>query len=268
MSNLTNTTTALDEVRAAMTWQSVSGPPSLKLTFNGLAEPTTLFDELTALGWTIPARPSRPSSAIEWVPDPVAGTEYTLKPWAVRDFRIAPPSAWDRGPNDDNNVATYAILARHCAEVTATEKRLAELKALAPAPEAATNAATPLAAAPAVSATPTPTAAPEAVGAVSPPVSGAPQIVLVGYSGQQLEGFRVARAATNGRKNTVVGWAESPYDADSLFSEPEDRAALAAGAVSAWTVHYSSAPPAAAAGYTYICAVLPNVQADGPKLAK
>ncbi len=79
---------SLSDIEAEVSWMVANRPPEVVLSFEGLHEPEGLWAALTAIGWVVPAMPPRPANAIEWTPDPVAGTDFTVLPWRVSEHRL------------------------------------------------------------------------------------------------------------------------------------------------------------------------------------
>jgi hypothetical protein len=113
----------------------------LQLHYDGRRPPTALLDDLARLGWTVPAPPSRPASAIDWyTPDPLTGERFTVKPWrAVHD--IDPPgrathrSAWTSEHRTVVLQALAPVLGGHQVQVSSPMPELVALvTAAAPAP--------------------------------------------------------------------------------------------------------------------------------------
>lgn len=230
---------ALIPLTASLSWKAGRALPVVALSFDGLNEPTPLFTELASIGWQIPAVPPRPSSAIEWTPDPVAGTDYTVHPWKVEDFLLG------RGPwssDDEERVAAQTIesLRRYAVEIDAPADHLRQVAAQAPA------AAVPVAA-----------------------PSGAPQLVLLGYEGAPHPQFRPVRAETGGRKRVEVPWTECAEAPATVCPSAEARQALASDSAHAWEVHYTTAPAMPAdASQVAVCAAIPGMAVDDKKLNK
>ena len=146
------TTPTIDsEIVAEVSWTVGGRPPEVVLSFQGLAEPVGLFEELRAIGWVVPNMPPRPANAIDWTPDPVAGTDYTVLPWTVTEFRLD-EGAWSVDP-EHVGTRTLDALLNHGGEIEGTSDQItahaasyAERKrTTAPAPAAATPAPAPAA---------------------------------------------------------------------------------------------------------------------------
>lgn len=230
---------ALIPLTAALSWKAGRTLPTVVLSFDGLNEPTPLFSELASIGWQIPAVPPRPSSAIEWTPDPVAGTDYTVHPWKVEDFPLG-RGAWSS--DDEERVAAQTIesLQRYAAEIDGPEALVRKLKAQAPAVTV-------------------PVAAP----------SGAPQLVLLGYEGAPHPQFRPVTAETGGRKRVEVSWTECVESPATVCPSAEAREALASDSAHAWEVDYvADAVMPTDASQVAICASIPGTSVDDKKLNK
>ena len=114
-------------IDAFITWRTGRPAPEVILEFDGLMVPTELLGSLASLGWEIPAVPSPPRTAIEWVPDPVAGTAYTISPWRVTAFVLG-AGGWDRETAATVAVHTLALLERHGASIEAPASLLERLR--------------------------------------------------------------------------------------------------------------------------------------------
>ncbi len=125
--------TISSDIEAEMIWTSAAAPPELTLSFQGLAEPIGLWQQLLALGWEVPPCPPRQGSAIEWVPDPVAGTDYTIRPWRVNEFHLR-EGQWDQEVNATVGASTYHILRQFDAKITGTPSQLKQLRTLEQSP--------------------------------------------------------------------------------------------------------------------------------------
>ena len=230
---------ALIPLTASLSWKAGRAVPVVALSFDGLNEPTPLFTELASIGWEIPAVPPRPSSAIEWTPDPVAGTDYTVHPWKVEDFMLG-RGAWSS--DDEERVAAQTIesLQRYAAEIDAPADHLRQVAAQTPS-------------------TPMPVAAP----------SGAPQLVLLGYDGAPHPQFRPVTAETGGRKRVEVPWTECAESPGTVCPSAEAREALASDSKHAWEVHYvADAAMPTDASQVAVCAAIPGMSVDDKKLNK
>lgn len=255
------------DIAAEMIWTASSAPPEVTLSFQGLAEPIRLWQQLMALGWEVPPCPPRPGSAIEWVPDPVAGTDYTIRPWRVNEFRLG-EGQWSREVGATIGATTYQILREFDATITGTEGPLAQLRAHEEAQAAK--------AAPIPSPTPTaaeeptsssPQAAPTAEAATTPPAAAVQQTVVFLETSQdaaeQHAEILTAWTAVVGRSKTTVLWSElaiTPSISAAEFNQ------LVAASNGAWLL--DGDVPTAGAGQAIFRMIVPGADAGDAKLAK
>ncbi len=111
------------EVHAVLEAGSLSRPPLVSLSFQGLAEPTSLFTDLESLGWVIPSRPPRPASAIDWSTPDENGNAFTVRGYRVDDFRPQ-PGVWPTATRSRIGALTVAVLQRHKVTIHADEAYL------------------------------------------------------------------------------------------------------------------------------------------------
>lgn len=72
---------------------SQGGVTWLELSYDGLAPPTALFDDLAMIGWQPPVPAPPPRSAVDWsTPDEATGQRFTIRPYRVTDQRVDPPA--------------------------------------------------------------------------------------------------------------------------------------------------------------------------------
>ena len=116
MSSVVEVDDASQEVHAILTAGSLSTPPLVSLSFQGLSEPVALWADLEALGWVVPPRPLRPAVAIEWVGD--GPEDFVVKPYRVDDFRIQ-PGPWPAASRARIGALTVAVLQRHSVRILA-----------------------------------------------------------------------------------------------------------------------------------------------------
>ncbi len=130
----TTTSEAGFERAAIVHVATVGRHPDTVLSFDGLHPPGEAFEALRALGWNVPANPSPPHTAIEWVPNPVTGENHTLRSWHVTKFRLGPAESW---PIDEGAVASRTVetLEHHGFRVEKTGHAVTPVAAAAP-PEA------------------------------------------------------------------------------------------------------------------------------------
>lgn len=115
---------AMSNIEAEVAWTVSNRPPEVVLSFEGLHEPTSLWTKLTAIGWDIPQMPPRPANAIEWTPDPVAGTDFTVLPWRVTDFRLG-DGTWTV-EEDQVGAQTLDALLDSGATIVGTSEQITE----------------------------------------------------------------------------------------------------------------------------------------------
>ncbi len=116
--------TADSEIEAEVAWTVSNRPPQVVLSFQGLHEPVELWEKLTAIGWIVPGMPPRPANAIEWTPDPVAGTDYTVLPWRVKEHRLE-EGTWTID-EDKVGYRTLDALLDHEATIVGSSDQIAE----------------------------------------------------------------------------------------------------------------------------------------------
>ena len=113
-------------------------------SFEGTNPPKGLLADLQRIGWIVPPPPPPPSSAIDWTPDPTAGTDYTLRPWRVKEFRLE-GGDWPAPTEREIGALTIQMLKHHrvvitdVRGVTASEAAAVQAPA-APQPQAAAPA--------------------------------------------------------------------------------------------------------------------------------
>ncbi|MDW3179639.1 MAG: hypothetical protein R8J94_19765 [Acidimicrobiia bacterium] len=255
------------DIAAVMIWTASSAPPEVTLSFQGLAEPISLWQQLMALGWEVPPCPPRPGSAIEWVPDPVAGTDYTIRPWRVKEFRLG-EGQWSREVGATIGATTYRILREFDATITGTEGPLAQLRAYEEA-EAAKTAPLPAAAPAAAEAPPSssPEAAAAAEAAATPTPAAAQQTVVFLETSQEAAEQHAETlttwAAVVGRNKTPVLWSElaiTPTIGAAEFNQ------LVAASNGAWLL--DGDVPTAGGGQAIFRMIVPDADASDAKLAK
>ena len=114
-------------IEAEMVFKAGRSVPDVFLSFDGLNPPMPMLADLAAIGWDVPPIPPRPSSAIEWVPDPVAGTDYTIHPWRVDDFVLG-RSDWNQADGATVASQTLATLQRYGVRVDAPSDQTEHLQ--------------------------------------------------------------------------------------------------------------------------------------------
>ena len=231
-------------VHASLSWKQTRPVPDLVLSFNGLYLPTALFGELAAMGWDVPPPPPRPSSAIEWVPDPVAGTDYTIHPWRVDDFQLGAGN-WNRDQAQAIAVATVATLTRHEAKIDAPP----ELMGAAGSGKAVDSGAD----------------LPAAVAELS---AAAPQVILLGYAGDASPQLSIMKSMTSAHARETTVWAESISSIETLSPEDPTGQSFVRQCSHAWKVEYATSPALPKAGQAALCAAVPETAPDDKKLNK
>ena len=283
------------EIKAEVAWTVVSRPPEVVLSFQGLHEPTSLFEELTEIGWDVPNMPPRPANAIDWTPDPVAGTDYTVLPWTVKEFRLG-EGAWTVAVEEVGERTLDALLDNH-AEIIGSSDQIAEHAATyehrkiarqtaaqnpvqvpVEAQSAAPVAAAPVAAAPV--AVPAAQAVPEQPAAQQPAAQQGAEtaasaasyrsIVLIGFSVNEdplpAPGSWIG---ISGRQKTRCEWNEHSLSADQAIPGHQAMGALVAAGAGAW--YAETATPlveTAPAGHTIVRIVLPDLSVDDAKVRR
>ena len=285
------------EIKAEVAWTVVSRPPEVVLSFQGLHEPTSLFEELTEIGWDVPNMPPRPANAIDWTPDPVAGTDYTVLPWTVKEFRLG-EGAWTVAAEEVGERTLDALLDNH-AEIIGSSDQIAEHAATyeqrkiarqtaaqnpvqvpVEAQSAASVAAAPVAAAP-VAAAPVaaaPVAVPAAQAVPEQPAAQQPAAPAASYRSIVLIGFSVNEdplpapgswIGISGRQKTRCEWNEHSLSADQAIPGHQAMGALVAAGAGAW--YAETATPlveTAPAGQTTVRIVLPDLSVDDAKVRR
>ncbi len=261
-SNLTDDGPVTSTVVADILWTVPHHAPEISLSFNGVNEPTGLFDALRAIGWDVPSSPPPPGNAIVWTPDPVTGADHTIKPWRVQEFRPR-PGAWTKEETRAIGPATIEALRSFRVEMIGLRE---DMSSLATAPQSAAAASPqPVAANPA-----------SASGAIStvpagPETAGLFVLLVDPTDGLNLEvpqGIEL-RASHCGRKQVPWGWAESYGPVDVMVDHAEMLAALKARGGYAWSATKNAELPGAqAASSTLVQMVVPGGSADDKKLQK
>lgn len=235
-------------IDASVVWRVGRPAPEVVLEFEGLDVPTDMLGSLASLGWTIPSVPSPPRTAIEWVPDPAAGTAYTIGPWRVKAF-VLEPGDWDREAASAVAMHTLAILQRHDAVIEAPDELMSRLD-----PGAVDGAA------------------PQSGQAAAPAHvhvdGGAPQLIAISSDAVSHPALTNRTAVGGGRNRTEVVWAESTADPTTALTSDAEIAALVAESAHAWVVRYGATPKLPGIGYVAICAAVPDTPADDKKLGK
>ena len=285
-------TSADSEIEAEVSWTVGSRPPEVVLSFQGLNEPTQLLDALRAIGWDVPRMPPRPANAIEWTPDPVAGTDFTVLPWTVTEFRLG-EGAWS---SEESEVGTRTLdaLRNHDAKIIGTSEQIAEhaasyaARATGPiqsAPVAAANA--PAAAVPPAEPAPVPDQpiAAEQPVATEPeaqhtPAAGDEQassdglgfrtIILLGFSpaDDPLPGAG-NWIGVSGRKKTQIYWNEQSIVMDQPIPGHQSMGALVSNGARAWYAETAAPlPEVAPEGYRIVRLIVPDMSVGDAKLRR
>lgn len=254
------------EIIAEVSWTVGNRPPEVMLSFQALAEPQGLFNDLHALGWTIPKMPPRPANAIDWTPDPVAGTDYTVLPWRVTEFCLE-EGPWVV-PSEDVGPNTLTALRNHGATIVGTSDQITEhaaayaaLTQTAPSPIAASPTA-------AQSAPVDPTTHEPDVQA--PATADYRIIVLLGFAAEAdpLPGHGTWVGVT-GRKQVQCSWNEQAVLTDQPIPGHSDMGAHVANGAAAWYADtgvplHETAPD----GYRIVRLVLPDMAIGDAKVRR
>ena len=289
------TNAALSEISAEVSWTVGNRPPEVVLSFQGLHEPTQLWDALRAIGWDVPAMPPRPANAIEWTPDPVAGTDFTVLPWEVKEFRLE-EGAWtvdeslvgDRTldallDNEAEIIGSSDQIAAHANTYAANkEARLlaAQNPVQVPVPAPAPVAAPPVtidepAAQPQHAVDPDerlPVQPVPAQAETAAPVEGGYRtIILLGFpvDSDPLPGAGTWAGTTGGREKLQTQWNEFSLGADQAIPGHQEMAAHVASGASAWYAD-TDQPLAetAPSGQRIVRLVLPDMSEDDAKVRR
>ena len=237
-------------IEASMVWRVGRPAPDVVLEFDGIDVPTAMLGSLASLGWQVPSIPAPPRTAIEWVPDPVAGTSHTIKPWRVTAFMLG-AGAWDRETASAIAVHTLAVLQRNGATIEAPEHLMDELGSVVDV-----GAATPAAASEA------------AAVSEAPSEGGAPQVIAIAGTAVSHPALTNRAAVGGGRDRVEVVWAESSADLASTLPSDVEVEAVGAESLYLWAVRYAATPKLPGIGYVQICAVVPDTAPDDKKLGK
>lgn len=246
--------TASSGVEAELVWTVATRPPEVTLAFDGLNEPTGLFADLHGMGWSVPPVPPRPGSAIEWVPDPSTGQDFTIRNWRVKEFRLAEGSWWTAEQAANIGAVTIEALKRHGANIVGLRGEQMAAATPTAAPAAATAAAAPAAAA----------AAP----AAAPPAQGAAVVITVDPSIAEISGTQMW-FGESGRKKQRCVWTETGHDVSVVFPQATDYAELANVGGTAWVLPAGSQrPQSGSASTTVVQMIVPEASSDDSKVQK
>ena len=228
--------------------------PEVVLSFDGLAVPTPLFVDLNRLGWAIPAVPPPPSAAIDWTPDPVAGTDYTLLPWRVTDFRLD-SGTWAQSSEKAIGGLTIEVLKRHSVNIT-------DVRGVSEAEIQAATGAAPTAEAPGAA----------AQAAAAPTSEAAAQTgadIIFAYDPEpsgEMAGYRTWESV-RGRKKIACTWHEGMLSEGAQVPDAATLGDLNERGGGVWHLAGDTRP--ATKGSTAVVQMLaPNFAADDPQLAK
>ncbi len=253
--NVATTSSSLSEIDADVIWTVASRPPEVVLSFQGLHEPTELWTELTAIGWNVPAMPPRPANAIEWTPDPVAGTDFTVLPWKVKEFRLEEGS-WNVDPASVGE-RTLDALVDHGAMILGTSDQISNHARTYEARRATRRSAPQDAAPP-----------------IAPPQASEQThyrtIILLGVpvEADPLPGAG-EWVGTVGRQRALTEWNEHSLGANTEMPGQVEIAAAAAAGASAWFVDTPNPlPETAPAGLRIVRLVLPNLAEGDAKVRR
>ncbi len=235
--NTTSHTLIGDHVSAVLGLVGQSRPPTLEISYQGLAEPFGLWSALEALGWEVPSRPPPPASAIEWATEGESSA-HRVRPWRVDGFTIRPRS-WRGEERDAVVVQTLQSLARHGVHVTTDPPELL----------GRTGDPTP----------PTAARAPSAAGipAVAPGV-----IALSAGTSGPIIGGDVVRYSTITASPVTTAWWETTATIDQVLMDPAS-ASLETTAV--WSVEEpaNELPAATSPQRTELRMIVPDAYGDG-----
>lgn len=257
----TPTQQELSQTEAELIFTVANRAPEVILSFEGLAAPTPLFVDLNRLGWTIPAVPPPPSSAIDWTPDPVAGTDYTLLPWRVPEFRLV-PGGWAQSSERAIGGLTIEVLRNHGVNITSVrglsdaEIQAATAPAVKPVPETAAPTASGQEASDpvATSAAPTPSATSEIIFVYDPEPHS------------ELTGFRTY-SAIHGRKKHAATWHEGILSEGAQVPDAAAMADLQQRGGGVW--HLSGDErPRGSGGIAVVQMLAPDFSASDPQVKK
>ena len=248
--------TAASTTEAELIFTFANRAPEVVLAFDGLAVPTPLFVDLNRLGWAIPAVPPPPSAAIDWTPDPVAGTDYTLLPWRVTDFRLD-SGTWAQSSEKAIGGLTIEVLKRHQVNIVGLRGLSeAELQAAAAVPGA------PAQQAPAAQAGATAAAAPAAATQTGSDVI----FVYDPEAGGEMPGYR-SWESVRGRKKIPCAWHEGMLGEGAQVPDAATLKELNERGGGVWHLAGDTRP--ASKGSTSVVQMLaPDFSADDPQLNK
>ena len=249
--------TAPPQVDAELIFTFANRAPEVILSFDGLAVPTPLFVELNRLGWAIPAVPPPPSSAIDWTPDPTTGTDYTLRPWRVTEFRLDSGN-WAQSSERAIGGLTIEVLKRHSVNIAdlrgASEDEIQSAAGTTGAAQAAAPAAAGAVGAAAPAVAPTSATGTDVIFVFDPKADG------------EMAGYRTWNSA-QGRKKVPCTWHEGLMSEGAQVPDAALLAELNERGGGAW--HLSGDTRAAASGKNALVQMLhPEMSADDPQLSK
>ena len=251
--------TANSGVEAELVFTAANRPPEVTLSFDGLNEPTGLFADLHGMGWSVPPVPPRPSNAIEWVPDPSTGQDFTIRNWRVKEFRLGQGSWWTAEQAGNIGAATIEALKRHGANIVGLRGEPLAAAQAAPAP------ATPAAAAAAPIADGSESAAPASTPA---PADGATRVLVLDPSGADISGCEMF-TGVSGRQRTTCAWGESAHEAATLFPTTADVEDLRGRGGQIWSIPAGTErPQPSSASLAVVQMIVPNASASDSKVAK
>jgi len=246
--------TTVSNTAAEMIFTFASRAPEVLLSFEGLAAPTPLFVDLNRLGWGIPAIPPPPSTAIDWTPDPVAGTDYTLRPWRVTEFRLA-AGGWAESSERAIGGLTIQVLKNHGVNIT-------DIRGLS---EAEAQAVTGQPAAPA-QASPDGAATAAAAGAPAAPAAATSTQVIFIFDPEpsaEMAGFRTF-VGLQGRKKVKCTWHEGRLSEGANVPDATGLSELAERGGGVWHISGDNRP----VGNSIMQMLAPDMSADDPNLSK
>lgn len=251
---------ATSGVEAELVFTAANRPPEVTLSFDGLNEPTGLFADLHAIGWSVPPVPPRPSNAIEWVPDPATGQDFTIRNWRVKEFRLAQGSWWTAEQAGTIGASTIEALKRHGANIVGLRGEPVAASQTAPTQTAPAPAA-PIA---------DPTAAGQHVPPAAPlaPAEGATRVIALDPSGAEIHGCQMF-SGVSGRQRTTCAWGESAHDAAALFPTTAEFDDLGGRGGQAWSIPVDfERPTPSSAALALVQMIVPNASTSDSKVAK
>lgn len=231
-------------VEAELFWTASNRPPEVTLAFDGLHEPRGLFADLHTMGWNVPPVPPRPGSAIEWVPDPTTGADFTIRNWRVKEFRLTQGSWWTAEQASTIGATTIEALRRHGVKIAGLRGEHTEAVAAAPGPVGQAPVGAPATSPPATPAETPSTAPPGAT-------TGPARVIVLDPTQAEIAGCQMFNGSS-GRKRIPCMWGESAHEAATLFPQAANFEELTERGGQAWTVSTAVPRPVAASAATAV----------------